>query len=137
MKKLLISFGNTFLILIAFSFYYPAQAGEIVVKGVGYPPVRAINETQALLMAKRAAVLDAYANAIQRSASYTQENPDTEDIEFYQQISGFVKGMTITSQEYLSDGSVLVVMRGDFSNIEVHPDQQMHRVKNLVWESQK
>ncbi len=112
MKSLLTFFFVAFLTLCLLYDQKTVEAGEIAVRGVGYPPVRAVNKTQALLMAKRAAVLDAYANALQRNAAYSQNKPGQDDTAFYHQIAGFLKGMVIAKEEYLSDGSVLVELRG-------------------------
>ncbi len=109
----------TLLLLFGVTVSPIVQAGEIVVTGVGYPPVRAMNKTQALLMAKRAAIINAYANAVQESDFQLQDNHDIDGAVFYQQISGFIKGMSVTKQQYLADGSVQVELRGDLADVEL------------------
>lgn len=81
-----------------------ASSDSIIVYGVGYPPIRAQNEAQALLMARRAAIIDVYRNALRGSG----EINNTDDETFYENISGFVKGMNIINEEYLSNGGVRI-----------------------------
>lgn len=83
-----------------------ASDSRITVYGTGYPPVKAQNKAQALLMAKRAAVLDAYRRAL--SGQGDQAKPYEEGESFYKGFSGFVKGLTITHEEYLNDGGVKI-----------------------------
>lgn len=83
-----------------------ASDARITVYGIGYPPVKAENKAQALLMAKRAAVLDAYRRALTRQED--QAGPHEEREGFYRGLSGFVKGLTITTEEYLQDGGVKI-----------------------------
>jgi hypothetical protein len=79
---------------------------RITVYGLGYPPVKAQNKAQALLMAKRAAMLDAYRRALAGQADYA--GPHEEGEGFYRGLSGFVKDLTITTEEYLEDGGVKI-----------------------------
>jgi hypothetical protein len=79
---------------------------SFVVSGIGYPPIKAENSAQARLMARRAAILDAYRNAL----SGTESPPNDEQL-FYTGLSGFVKGMTIEREEYLEDGGVRIFAR--------------------------
>jgi hypothetical protein len=81
-----------------------ASDSQITVSGIGYPPVKAQNKAQALLMAKRAALLDAY----RRTLSDQAVRPQEEDEHFYRGLSGFVKGLTITNEEYFNDGGVRI-----------------------------
>jgi hypothetical protein len=83
-----------------------ASEERITVHGTGYPPVKAQSKAQALLMAKRAAMLDAYRRALAAQADYA--GPQEEGEKFYQGLSGFVKGLSITSEEYLQDGGVKI-----------------------------
>ncbi len=79
---------------------------NIIVYGIGYPPIKAQSEAQALLMARRAALLDAYRNALKASSG--EGSDPKEDKTFYENFSGFIKGMKIVSEEYLGDGGVRV-----------------------------
>ena len=83
-----------------------ASESRITVYGIGYPPVKAQNKAQALLMAKRAAVLDAYRKALAGQEDYA--GPQGEGEGFYRGLSGFVKGLTIITEEYLQDGGVKI-----------------------------
>lgn len=87
-----------------------------VVSGIGYPPIKAENSAQARLMARRAAILDAYRNALSGT-----ESPHGDEQVFYNGLSGFVKGMTIEREEYLEDGSVRIVVRIPARGVTVSP----------------
>ncbi len=78
----------------------------MLVSGLGYPPIKAENPAQARLMARRAAILDAYRNALSRAGG-----PGADENSFYTGLSGFVKGMTIEREEYLEDGGVRITAR--------------------------
>lgn len=78
----------------------------MMVSGLGYPPIKAENPAQARLMARRAAILDAYRNALSRAGG-----PGADENSFYTGLSGFVKGMTIEREEYLEDGGVRIIAR--------------------------
>lgn len=82
-----------------------AAEERITVYGVGYPPVKVQNKTQALFLAKRAAIMDAYRNALNSQNDFRRS--DNEEI-FYRRLSGFVRGLTITSEEYLNDGGIKI-----------------------------
>jgi len=86
----------------------------ISVQGTGYPPIRAESAAQARLMAKRAAIVDAYRNALATSAS-----PGKGDEVNYQELSGFVSGITITNEEYLQDGGVRITAKVSAKNVAV------------------
>lgn len=73
----------------------------LLIHGLGYPPIKAQSTAQARLMAKRAATIDAYRNALIK-AGITEYNEEG----FYSGISGFVSGMTVVNEEYLKDGGV-------------------------------
>lgn len=73
----------------------------LLIHGLGYPPIKAQSTAQARLMAKRAATIDAYRNALVK-AGITEYNEEG----FYSGISGFVSGMTVVNEEYLKDGGV-------------------------------
>ncbi|MBA4395238.1 MAG: hypothetical protein C0407_16935 [Desulfobacca sp.] len=94
-----------------------ASDSQISVSGIGYPPVKAQNKAQALLLAKRAAMLDAYRKALLGQNA----RPYEEDEHFYRGLSGFVKGLTITQEEYLNDGGVRIeatVSKKDISSFD-------------------
>ncbi|TAN41568.1 MAG: hypothetical protein EPN25_04650 [Nitrospirae bacterium] len=92
-----------------------AAAGDddmISIQGIGYPPIRAESAAQARLMAKRAAVLDVYRNSLAASASAGK----SEDVT-YEELSGFVSGITVLDEEYLVDGGVRITARVPKKNI--------------------
>ncbi len=105
------------------AFISPALAGNntkdnenntIIVQGVGYPPIKASSMAQAHLMAKRAAIIDAYRNAL---ASAGIENYSENTL--YTGLSGFVKGLTILEEEYLEDGGIRILARVPAENIDL------------------
>ena len=83
-----------------------ADNDTFVVSGIGYPPIKADNAAQARLMARRAAIVDAYRNALAGAGS---SNNDEQT--FYTGLSGFVKGLTIVREEYLEDGGVRILAK--------------------------
>ena len=99
-------------VVIASGFSLPAEAGSSqnsdpgVVSGVGYPPIKAENPAQARLMARRAAILDAYRNVL--SARGTAQ---ADEQTFYTGLSGFVTGLAIEREEYLEDGGIRIIAR--------------------------
>lgn len=101
--------GLTFVFLIVCLVDVPVieatDSDSIMVYGIGYPPIKAQSKAQALLMAKRAAILDAYRNALRVVSGEVSE---TYDKTFYENLSGFVKGMKIISEDYLGDGGVRI-----------------------------
>lgn len=81
------------------------DAPEILVSGVGYPPVRAESSAQALLMARRAALLDAYANALRREKDAEQST----DL-YFQNVAGFLRNIRVLDEAYLEDGAVFLTV---------------------------
>lgn len=92
------------------------------VQGLGYPPIRAESAAQAHLMAKRAAIVDAYRNSL---ASKTAQG-QASDIQ-YQELSGFVSGMTIVKEEYLKDGGIRITAKVPINNILPSAGSEMRR----------
>lgn len=99
--------GITLVILIScLPFSTSVEGGTFTVQGIGYPPIKAENSAQAWLMARRAAIIDAYRNAL-KGDNYS-ENHDAG--RFYTGLSGFLRGARLLKEEYLSDGGVVVTM---------------------------
>ncbi len=91
----------------------------ITVQGTGYPPIRAESAAQAHLMAKRAALVHAYRNALSPSSpSPAPSSGDAADVT-YQELSGFVRGVTIVNEEYLGDGGIRITAKVPKKNITV------------------
>jgi hypothetical protein len=88
--------------------------GHLVVTGIGYPPIKAQNAAQARLMARRAAVLDAYRNALAGSGT-----ANGDEKAFYSGLSGFVKGLVIENEEYLEDGGIRILARVPLRDVTV------------------
>lgn len=89
-------------------FLKDARADELTVTGIGYPPIRAVNEAQALAMARRAAMLDAYSRALYENTTFEASESDPH---FYRDLSGFIQGMAVAEESYLADGAVKVTLR--------------------------
>ncbi len=98
-----------FLVCICFIFFSAVTCiaedslKAAVVQGIGYPPIKAENASQARLMARRAAVVDAYRNSLAGSMA---EAPGSDYQ--YEELSGFVSGMKIIQEEYLKDGGIRI-----------------------------
>jgi hypothetical protein len=86
----------------------------VSVQGIGYPPIRAESTAQAHLMAKRAAVVNAYRNAVAAGTSSGNGSDVT-----YQELSGFVGGLTIVKEEYLKDGGIRITAKVPKKNVVV------------------
>ncbi len=84
------------------------------IEGIGYPPIRASSVAQAHLMAKRAAVVDAYRNALAR-AGVSNYNDNT----LFTGLAGFVRGLTIIEEEYLEDGGIRILARVSAKDVNV------------------
>jgi hypothetical protein len=91
-----------------------SEGETVIIKGIGYPPIKAESIAQARLMARRAAVIDAYRNALSMAGRERYE-----DGYFFSSLNGFVKGMTIIDEEYLKDGGVQITAEVPFENITV------------------
>ncbi len=104
------------LFLIAPAVLLSGQRGgdAFVVSGIGYPPIKAHSPAQARLMARRAAIIDAYRNALALAGS-----AELDERNLYTGLSGFVKGMTIIEEEYLKDGGIRIVARVSSGDINI------------------
>ncbi|PTN38674.1 hypothetical protein [Desulfonatronum sp. SC1] len=81
------------------------EPSEVLVRGIGYPPVRAESGSQALFMARRAALLDAYRNALN-----TESEAAPESDRYFQNVAGFLRDVRIVDEAYLDDGAVLMTV---------------------------
>jgi hypothetical protein len=98
----------------------PGQTGTFTVRGTGYPPIKAANKAQALLMAKRAALLDGYA-AVLRSRQTTPAGGLPDEQFFYEDLAGFIRSVEVVKQTYYADGKVEVVLAGKDETIKHTP----------------
>ncbi len=110
-------------VLLAAAFIFLAQGwadqnsndnDSFIVTGTGYPPIMAQSAAQAHLMAKRAAIIDAYRNALTAKGI-----KDYDENIMYEHLQGFVKGMTVISEDYLEDGGIRVLARVSARDINV------------------
>ena len=104
----------------------PSGTNHLIFHGIGYPPVKAENKAQALLMARRAAILDAYRNAIRSRFDSTVSNSEGS---YYERLDGFVKGMTIVAEEYLEDGGIKITASVPEVSIFVPPKSEYSKKK--------
>lgn len=102
------------MILAAFAAAGSVDNDTITVQGTGYPPIRAESAAQAHLMAKRAAVVSAYRNALSAGAQSGSGGDVT-----YQELSGFVSGLTIVEEEYLKDGGIRITAKVPRKNVAI------------------
>lgn len=93
------------------------SAGYIEAVGIGTPPERFIGRPQARPMALRAAQIDAYRNLLETTKGVRVDSATTvsdftvvSDV-INTQVDGIVKNANVVKQEYLSDGTVEVIVR--------------------------
>ncbi|MDO9567639.1 MAG: hypothetical protein Q7J15_13005 [Candidatus Desulfaltia sp.] len=91
--------------------------GIIQAKGIGVPPEKYYGKPQARPMALRAAKLDAMRNLLEvtkgvriSSTTLVKDFAITSDI-IMSQVEGMVKGAQVVHQEYMSDGTVEVIIQ--------------------------
>jgi hypothetical protein len=107
-------------------------SGGVYAQGIGAPPAQAANAGQARAMAERAAFLVALRNLLETvkgvrvDSESVVENFMTKNDVISTRVDGIVKGAQIVKKQYLSDGSVEVLvglnMKGAFLNAVV-PDR--------------
>lgn len=104
----------------------PDNSGSdiLIIQGVGYPPIKASSAAQARLMARRAAVLDAYRNALAAKGV-----KDYDENNLYVELQGFIKGMTIVQEEYLEDGGIRLRAELPAKDITVHSEVPSGKVR--------
>lgn len=100
--------------------------GEVYAKGIGAPPAQPVNPVQARAMAERAAFVVAIRNLLETvkgvrvdSETMVENYMTTSDI-VRTKVDGIVRGARILKAQYMSDGSVEVLvgmnMKGAFMN---------------------
>lgn len=104
---------------------------EVYATGIGAPPSQAVNQAQARAMAERAAFLVALRNLLETvkgvrvDSESVVENFMVKSDVIRTRVDGIVKGARIVKKQYLSDGSVEVLvginMKGSFLSTVV-PD---------------
>ena len=105
--------------------------GEVYATGIGAPPPNAVNAAQARAMAERAAFVVAIRNlletvkGVQVDSQTVVENFMTKSDVIKTRVDGIVRGAQIVKKQYMSDGSVEVLVgmkiQGAFMNAIV-PD---------------
>lgn len=121
-------------------------AGEIYAQGIGAPPAQAANAAQARAMAERAAFVVAIRNlletvkGVQVDSETVVENFMVKSDVIRTRVDGIVKGATIIKKEYMSDGSVEMLvgmnMKGALMNALV-PDNFGRRSTTIPQPQQK
>jgi hypothetical protein len=90
------------------------------VEGKGYPPIESENTAQTRLMARRAAVLDAYRNILVLLGKEKESTPDDAELAM---TYGYIRGAQVVDEMLLSDGGVTVKVAYPLS------DQEMGRLE--------
>ncbi|MDP2646948.1 MAG: LPP20 family lipoprotein [Desulfobacterales bacterium] len=101
--------------------------GKVQAKGIGAPPEKDYGKPQARPMALRAARIDALrnileiVNGVRIDSSTTVKNFAIQSDVINAKVSGMVQGAELVKQEYMSDGTVEIVMQlslhGGFSQL--------------------
>jgi len=92
------------------------QNSAIEAVGIGLPPENAHTSAQAKLLARRAAVVDAYRNLLEMTQEIQVDSETTmkdlmiENDTVKTQVSGIIQGAKIKSEKQMSDGSYRVVL---------------------------
>jgi len=111
-KTLFLFFCIFFSLSLIFSFSYADKNEDFkLIKGKGKPPQKSgLTQVQKSLMARRAALVDAYRNAL---LYYKKYEKIKWEIKPYQTIhvSGRIKGAKIVKTLFKEDGSVEVTLR--------------------------
>jgi len=90
--------------------------GEVYATGIGAPPANAVNAAQARAMADRAATVVAYRNLLETvkgvriDSETVVENFMTKSDVIKTRVDGIVKGARIVKKQFMSDGSVEVLV---------------------------
>lgn len=82
-----------------------AQAAWLLVTGKGYPPRKEISETRKRLLARRAAVVDAYRLLAEKLSGIPECIVGSSG---YKRTRGFIKGAEVKGVRYFPDGKVEV-----------------------------
>ena len=88
----------------------------LYVEGRGYPPIKSENLGQARLMARRAAVLDAYRNVLVLLGNEKDQRSDDVELAV---AYGYVRGAQVIDEFFLSDGGVKVRLAYPLSEEEM------------------
>jgi hypothetical protein len=92
------------------------EQGVIRASGTGVPPNQALSPQQAAMMARRAAVVDAYRNlaeaikGVRVNGETTVQNYAVANDEIHTNVAALVRGARITSERQFPDGSYRVTM---------------------------
>jgi hypothetical protein len=88
----------------------------IEANGYGLPPQNTVSSAQAKLLARRAAIVDAYRNLLELTqtisvdADTTMKNLMVADDTVRTKVSGIIQGAKVTNEQYNSDGSYQVTV---------------------------
>lgn len=90
--------------------------GEVTAKGFGAPPNRPLNEGQKDILARRAAVVDAYRNLaevinfVRIDGDTTVQDAATENDRIKQSVSALIKGARVVNEKKLPNGNYEVTV---------------------------